>query len=236
MFLVSTFSAVLSMQDVIDAFIDYQGPGGALDFYHITNHGWKHWMPAVDDTIQVILGDALLIYRCYVIYERNWRAIALPAVSWMAMTGLSLTASYHEANLHGAQRLNDATMIPILSVTLLLTLTTSITTTPDCPAAIYGGRQSTWGDPAAFPDTSWHDLLRNRMIYTLAVIASLGVYLSGSNLEFVASLAIIHIIPLTCNLLLIRVEGIDRPAKGIHMTSPSLRGETKFNPQAAEEV
>lgn len=61
MFLVSSFSAVLSMQDVIDAFIDYNGPGGALEFYNTVNVGWKHWMLAVEDTVQVILGDALLV-------------------------------------------------------------------------------------------------------------------------------------------------------------------------------
>ncbi|KAJ7039697.1 hypothetical protein C8F04DRAFT_1086289 [Mycena alexandri] len=80
MFLVSTFSAVLSMQDVIDAFIDYSGPGGALQFYDTLNNGWKHWMLAVEDTVQVILGDGLLIYRCYVLYDRNWRAITIPCI------------------------------------------------------------------------------------------------------------------------------------------------------------
>jgi hypothetical protein len=64
MFFVSSFSAVISMQDVIDAFIDYDGPGGALEFYgelYTLNHGWTHWMPAVEDSVQVILGDALLV-------------------------------------------------------------------------------------------------------------------------------------------------------------------------------
>jgi hypothetical protein len=64
MFFVSSFSAVISMQDVIDAFIDYDGPGGALEFYgalHTLNHTWTQWMPAVEDSVQVILGDALLV-------------------------------------------------------------------------------------------------------------------------------------------------------------------------------
>jgi hypothetical protein len=64
LFLVSSFSAVLALQDVIDAFIDYQGPGGALEFYNTVNGGWKHWMPAVEDTIQVIIGDALIVCTC----------------------------------------------------------------------------------------------------------------------------------------------------------------------------
>jgi len=45
------------------------------------------------------------------------------------------------------------------------------------------------------------------MIYSLSVVASLGVYLSGSN---IATVSMIHIIPITCNLLLIRVGAIDR--------------------------
>jgi hypothetical protein len=65
MFFVSSFSAVISMQDVIDAFINYQGPGGALEFYGTLdttlNHGWTHWMPAVEDSVQVTLGDGLLV-------------------------------------------------------------------------------------------------------------------------------------------------------------------------------
>lgn len=65
MFLVSSFSAVISMQDVMDAFIYYQGPGGALEFYgahnDTLNHGWTHWMPAVEDSVQVVIGDALLV-------------------------------------------------------------------------------------------------------------------------------------------------------------------------------
>jgi hypothetical protein len=52
------------MQDVVDAFIDYQGPGGALEFYNTVNSGWKLWMPAVEDTIQVIVGDALVVRTC----------------------------------------------------------------------------------------------------------------------------------------------------------------------------
>ncbi|KAF7372887.1 hypothetical protein MSAN_00494900 [Mycena sanguinolenta] len=65
MFIVSTFSAVVSMQDVIDAFIKYDGPGGALAFYNSSattaSAGWLHWVPAFEDSVQVILGDGLLV-------------------------------------------------------------------------------------------------------------------------------------------------------------------------------
>ncbi|KAF7330218.1 hypothetical protein MVEN_02458900 [Mycena venus] len=240
MFLVSTFSAVLSMQDVIDAFITYNGPGGALEFYgaaHTVNVGWMHWMPAVDDTIQVILGDGLLIYRCYVLYDRNLRAIAAPAVTWIGLVAMSITSSVREATLKGGESLNDPSVLPFLSATLLLTFLTSIITT----YLIIHRLLTVEFRPAIRGPIRPHILTQiatiffeTGLIYTLSVIASLGVYLARSNLEYVATLAMIHIIPITCNLLLIRVGGVsvEPPVKTTEVNS----SEGKFNPKAADEV
>ncbi|KAJ7685830.1 hypothetical protein B0H17DRAFT_1204662 [Mycena rosella] len=245
LFLVSTCSAVLAIVDVMDAFIYYQGPGGALEFFDTRNNGWKHWFLAVEDTLQVTLGDALLIYRCFVIYDRNWRAIAVPAVSWLAMAAMSITASAREATLPGAKRLNDPSMIPVLSGTLVLTFTTSVITTylivrrlwrAEVQMSLRGVIQAHFLSRVAIV------FFETGMIYTLSVIITLGIYLSGINLEYVASLALIHIIPITCNLLLIRVERIPRsesPADGSSgspATMKSLSTEGKFNSKAMEEV
>ncbi|KAJ7169376.1 hypothetical protein C8R43DRAFT_1121248 [Mycena crocata] len=187
MFLVSTFSAILSLQDVFDAFIDYDGPGGALQFYHTGNHGWKHWMLAVEDAVQVILGDGLLIYRCYVIYDRSWRAIAVPAVSWMALAAMAITSAYRESVLDAGKTLDDSSMMPFLSTTLILTFATSIITT-----SLIVRRLIMLESPQ---NVRPHLLSRiakiffeTGLVYTLSIIASLGIYLTNSNLEYVASL------------------------------------------------
>ncbi|KAJ7183252.1 hypothetical protein C8R46DRAFT_511920 [Mycena filopes] len=236
MFLVSTFSAVLSMQDVIDAFIDYTGPGGALEFYHSLNNGWKHWMLAVEDTAQVILGDGLLIYRCYVLYDRNWRAIALPTVTWMTLIAMSITSSYHESMLGPGKSLNDSSVLPFLSATLLLTFATSIITTYLIIRRLCLAPTDVAGSlPPHILTRIATIFFETGLIYTLSVIGSLGVYLSGSNLEYVASLSMIHIIPITCNLLLIRVGGISRTEPPTYKSGTVSR-EGEFNPKGAEEV
>ncbi|KAF8207036.1 hypothetical protein K438DRAFT_1931134 [Mycena galopus ATCC 62051] len=242
MFLVSSLSAVVSMQDVLNAFINYNGPGGAFAFYsgaYAVNAGWMQWIPAVEDSVQVALGDGLLIYRCYVLYDRNWHAIAVPAVCWITLVVLSIMGSIREATLQAGETLNNPTVFPFLTATLLLTLMTSVVTTyliihrlltVEFHSKIRGAIQS-------------HILTRiatiffeTGVIYTLSVIASLGVYLAKSNLEYVATLAMIHIIPITCNLLLIRVEGVNH-AKSPTTTCPQISSLTeKFNPQAADEV
>ncbi|KAJ7458922.1 hypothetical protein FB451DRAFT_1563789 [Mycena latifolia] len=232
MFFVSTFSAVLSLQNVIDAFINY--PGGALEFYNTVNAGWTHWMLGVEDAVQVIVGDALLIYRCYVIHDRNWRTIAVPGVCWMAMTALTTTFAYENATT-GSRRLD----VPILSAALLLTFATSVSTTYLIVRRLFtvGSRPELRG--ALQP----HFLTRvgviffeTGLIYTVSVIATLAVYLSNSNLEYVVAGSAIHIIPLTWNLLLIRVEGIDRSPKESGTTGRSLGGAANDSPKAAAEV
>ncbi|KAJ7086784.1 hypothetical protein B0H15DRAFT_986058 [Mycena belliarum] len=235
MFLVATFSAVISMQNIIDAFIHYSGPGGALEYYRVHNKGWKHWVVAIGDAVQVVVGDALLIYRCYVIHDRNWRSIIMPAVSWIAMAALSVMSLYRELRLQGSQRLDDRDMMPLLASTLLLTFATSLITTylivrrllkaefrPDLRGRL----------PPHFLVRVGKIFFETGLFYTLSVVASLVVYLSASNLSYVASLAIIHIIPLTCNLLLIRVESINCRKQIL----PSHRKEEEFNPNTAEEV
>ncbi|KAF8206375.1 hypothetical protein K438DRAFT_472062 [Mycena galopus ATCC 62051] len=111
--------AAVSMKNVIDGFISYTGPGGALAFYEgAANAGaggaaWTHWMPALEDSVQVILGDGLLIYRCYVLYDRNWRAIIAPAVAWVGLIAMSLTGSIREALLRPDQsRCHDVSHHP----------------------------------------------------------------------------------------------------------------------------
>ncbi|KAJ7671499.1 hypothetical protein DFH06DRAFT_1468222 [Mycena polygramma] len=242
-FLVASFSAVLAMQDVIDAFIDYKGPGGALEFYGAAdteNIGWKHWMPAVEDAIQVMLGDGLLIYRCYVLHDKNWRAIVLPVISWMALAAMSIASSYHESILPAGKSLNDPSVIPFLAATLVFTFLTSIITTYLIVRRLFWIEHQ----PHLRGTIRPHILTRiatiffeTGLIYTLSIVVSLSVYLAHSNLEYVASIAMIHIIPITCNLLLIRVEGVNRAESPAENKSSQLGSrEGKFNPKGADEV
>ncbi|KAJ7730073.1 hypothetical protein DFH07DRAFT_849318 [Mycena maculata] len=239
MFLVSSFGVVLSLQDVIDGFINYDGPGGALEFFTTVNGGWKHWIVIIEDSVQAMLGDALLIYRCYVLYDRSWRVIAIPVVNWLASCALAIVCSYREATMPEEDRLNSSAILPFLSAVALLTFTTSIVTTYLIIRRLLTIERTKDLRGPLEP----HLLSRvatiffeTGLIYTLSLVASLGVYLSDSELEFVASLAMIHIIPITCNLLLIRVEGIRHPKFTGSAGSVGTSDERKFNPNAENEV
>ncbi|KAJ7172828.1 hypothetical protein C8R43DRAFT_943902 [Mycena crocata] len=121
MLLVSTFSIGMSLQNVISAFVDYDGPEGC---------GASHSRRRAS------------IYRCYVIYDRSWSAIAAPGASWIALSVLPLASASFEANLGPDETLNDANIRPLISATLLLTFATSLITT-----SLIVWRLITVGDP-----------------------------------------------------------------------------------------
>ncbi|KAJ7622604.1 hypothetical protein DFH06DRAFT_1305581 [Mycena polygramma] len=237
MFLVSTFSAVLSMQNVLDGFINYDGPGGALGYY-ATYRGWTQWMPAVEDSVQVTLGDGLLIYRCYVLHDRDWRAVAVPTAVWTSLIVTSITSTYRESILPEGTSLNDPSVEPFIAATLLLTFLTSIITTCLIIRRLLRIEHHLCSTirphllsriAAVFFETG--------LIYTISVVVSLVLYLTGNALEYVASLAIIHIVPITCNLLLIRVEGVNRLESPIVDRGTELEyEEDRFNPKGADQV
>jgi len=224
MFIISTFSAAVSLQDVLAGFIYYDGPGGSLEYYN-TLKGWSHWMLAVDDSLQVILGDGLLIYRCYALYSKSWRAIVVPAAMWVALIGFSINSSYREVILPEGKQLTDSSVLPSLTATLLLTLLTSVVTTYLIIRRLLRADRADSGNSITIKPHVLSRVatifLETGLVYTLSVITSLIVYLWGGHLHYAAALGMIHVVPITCNLLLMRVGGINRVQPLVHVSLAS---------------
>ncbi|KAJ7893634.1 hypothetical protein B0H14DRAFT_2334731 [Mycena olivaceomarginata] len=186
MFFISTFSVILSLKNVPDGFIYYQGPGGALAFYATQNGGWTHWMPTVHNAIQTTTGDALLsqinppVHRCHLLYESRWEITAFPFILWLASTGFS----FHYSSSYNS-------VFPFISATVALTLTTNIITT----YSILRRLMTIQFDPELQDTIRPYSLARvsiilveSGLVYTVSMVISLGIFLSGSNFKYVSSL------------------------------------------------
>ncbi|KAJ7101702.1 hypothetical protein C8R44DRAFT_988347 [Mycena epipterygia] len=74
LFVVATFDVVIGLLHNLQAFVFYTGGGGAgqvladiLDWINIAR--------TVTQVIQMILGDFVLIHRCYIVYSRRWKVL-----------------------------------------------------------------------------------------------------------------------------------------------------------------
>ncbi|KAJ7595109.1 hypothetical protein C8J56DRAFT_777029 [Mycena floridula] len=70
-FMISTLDVSLGLYHNIKSFVLYSGPGcAAAELLNVSD-----WVNVVDTVIQAGVSDAVLIYRCFIVYNRSWKVI-----------------------------------------------------------------------------------------------------------------------------------------------------------------
>ncbi|KAI0048127.1 hypothetical protein FA95DRAFT_1605552 [Auriscalpium vulgare] len=121
-FLYGTLFAVVAFLWVLDAFVLYKGPGGpTAKLLQIS--GVVPRMVAIPLTAQMLVGDAMWIYRCFVLHRKNWMIVALPILCWLGTAILSISIVIVTANTHEAATISDMRLRPMILSHLSLTVT-----------------------------------------------------------------------------------------------------------------
>ncbi|KAF7296949.1 Carboxylic ester hydrolase [Mycena indigotica] len=84
LFINDTLDTVLALLEAMDAFAIYSGPGGPT---HVFSHGsgFMTLTKTVCVGIQTLIGDAILIWRCWFIWKSKTQlVIVLPVMGWIA--------------------------------------------------------------------------------------------------------------------------------------------------------
>ena len=108
LFVFATLDLALLLRHVLDAFIWYKGPGGAIGEFSDISY-WVNVMKTVTYAAQTIIGDGMLVsnrpllggsnltppriqvYRCYVVCAGSWLIAGPLRFLWVA--GISETSS-----------------------------------------------------------------------------------------------------------------------------------------------
>jgi len=131
LFAISTFDVIIGLEHNILAFVEYKGPGGAGE--ELTDISeWINIARSVAQVIQMIIGDFVLIYRCYIVYARRWPVIVPSGILYLGGIAMALRLIHVEASLdHKAITLNSNEIHPwwdaFFAITMVQnTLTTSL--------------------------------------------------------------------------------------------------------------
>ncbi|KAJ7576922.1 hypothetical protein C8J56DRAFT_971940 [Mycena floridula] len=128
LFCFATMDVAFGLQHNIVAFVLYTGPGGAAEqFSDISNY--VSVMKSVDVFFSVIIGDAMLIYRCWVVYGKSYLVIAFPLLIWMADTACAMVLTWIEATFHSHSLLLAGKFGPFLTSFASLTIVQNVITT-----------------------------------------------------------------------------------------------------------
>ncbi|KDR70199.1 hypothetical protein GALMADRAFT_255064 [Galerina marginata CBS 339.88] len=88
MYMVSTFHAILGLYRFIRAFILLVEPQGAL-YYFFDFRRWDNHANNILLCLMTWLGDALVIYRCYFVWNSNLWVIMLPTLLLLCAIGIN---------------------------------------------------------------------------------------------------------------------------------------------------
>lgn len=65
-------------------------PGGPLAYFFATGNSWFNVLNVVCGVLSLALSDALLLYRCYIIWNASWRIMAFPILIYLGEIAMGL--------------------------------------------------------------------------------------------------------------------------------------------------
>jgi len=205
MFIFASLDVAFGLRHNIEAFVYFQG-GAIEDFERLSD--WVSVMKMVDYVCQTFVGDAILLYRCWVIYRRNWLVIMLPLLMWLGETACGIMAAYREATLPTSVNQSMLGVSPWITGLLSLTLAMNLITTSLIVYRIWNIRRVVRSvTTVSMPRTSVvRVLIESGTFYTIGVVIFVVVYMLSSNAAFTVSDALVQIIGITFNLIITRVD------------------------------
>ncbi|KAF7356027.1 Carboxylic ester hydrolase [Mycena venus] len=214
LFIIATLDLVMAIITIVQAFVLYTGPGGAD---HIFTHsaGYQTMTKSFCVGFQSLLGDAILIYRCWFLWNRSWLVITLPLLIWLG--NIATVVRFLDLLAEATQGLIISSAVqPWVQAFWALTISVNVMTTSLIVGRIWmvDRQNKKLGIDINRPQTTLGHAMRNiiesGMIYTVVSIFALVTEILGSNLTYPASHLEIHSVGITFNLIIIRASGMTR--------------------------
>ncbi|KAF9255671.1 hypothetical protein L218DRAFT_1008306 [Marasmius fiardii PR-910] len=212
--LVATNDVAFGLRHSLDAFAYYKGPGGAVEELQDISY-WVSVMKTVDNIAQTFIGDAMLLFRCYIVYERSWKVIIVPVILWIGGTVTGVLLIYTFATLKAPAFISTTNAQPYGDTAIGISLAINVVTTGLIVWRIWSiDKQNT---SVMTNDTDMRArssklrrvvriLIDSAGLYTIATIIFVITYVTGSNASYPTSDCLVQIIGISFNLIIIRVD------------------------------
>ncbi|KAJ7291677.1 hypothetical protein C8J57DRAFT_1273711 [Mycena rebaudengoi] len=216
-FVVNTFDDIIGLVHNLAAFVKYTGPGGPQE--ELTNiHDWINIARSFAQTANMIVGDFVLIYRCYIVYGRRW-LVVVPSVM-LYLTGIAMAIKLMHVEIttsNSAITLNSNVIKPWWSAFFAITAAQNVLTTTLLVWRIWRvehqnvryrgtGQRTTSSTPAR--QTQLNKVIRvvaeSGLAYSTLVFMTFVVSVCDSNALYPLSDATLQSTGITFNVIIIR--------------------------------
>ncbi|EMD35672.1 hypothetical protein CERSUDRAFT_96783 [Gelatoporia subvermispora B] len=200
----------------------------SMDLSLFNKGGWIRLMKNVDTVVPSILGDCMLIYRCWIVYDRRWKVIAPSFILSVAGIVLGITFVVLSGVLQSPLGVNNPALVPFVGAALALTVTVNLITTCSSSNSLCALPELTTesGTTALIVfrilqvdrgvrifvtrnDKLVHFariIIESGLLYTLSAVITLCTGATTSNADYITSDAMVQIAGIAFNLIIIRFE------------------------------
>ncbi|KAF9530868.1 hypothetical protein CPB83DRAFT_919757 [Crepidotus variabilis] len=175
---------------------------------------------------QVMLGDSMLIYRCWVVWNRSFKVILLSLILWFTAISITIWFVYLEVAIGNHLVISAKQLTPTLTTFWAITITLNTITTSLLVYRIWkvelGNKSVSSARSSDRPgslEKVIHYVIGSGLLYTLSSIMSFTTAATASNGSYITGNAVIMIVPIAFNLLIIRTSRI-----GVHPESATFSG------------
>jgi hypothetical protein len=209
---IATLDICLGFYHNLKAFIFYTGPGGPTqEFTNISD--WINVMKTVTVVLQTTIGDAVLIYRCWIVYEKSWLVVSLSILLWLGDTFCTIMIIVLESTLHSRVLINSARLTPYLTAFWALTISLNIITTTLLVSRIWkidrqAARFGVGSNGTQHRHTLKHVIrvvIESGCIYTITAFVTFVAVIAGSIAVYPLTDMEVQIVGIAFNLILIRI-------------------------------
>ncbi|KAJ4469978.1 hypothetical protein C8J55DRAFT_537743 [Lentinula edodes] len=212
--LFATLDVAFGLRHNLDAFIYYKGQGGAVAELQDISY-WVNVMKTADYVAQTFIGDAMLIYRCYIVHGKNWKIIIPSIILWLGGTVCGALLTFTFATLKSAALIDTSQAVPYVDTMISLSLTMNVLTTMLIVWKIWSVDRHTASimsqtTSSASRASRLHRVMRiiveSAALYTISTLIFVITYVAGSNANYGTSDNVVQIIGISFNLIIIRVD------------------------------
>ncbi|TFK33670.1 hypothetical protein BDQ12DRAFT_670097 [Crucibulum laeve] len=244
MFVNACFDIALAMYMNWRAHILYQGPGGPEFILEDISH-WTELARSVTTLTQTIFADGILIYRCWVTYNRSFRAVTFSVLLWLGNGVCAFFLIFYQANIRNPAIESASKLFPFgvafWAVTVALNVvTTSLLIWPIWKSARENEQFLSHSTGSKSPNTlrsAMVIIIESALLYTMLSFIVFVTYTTGNNAFYIAAEMNIQVSGIAFNLIIIRTayrnkisqrKDTNAQSVSLHFIAPRATGITSM--------
>ncbi|EMD35486.1 hypothetical protein CERSUDRAFT_116231 [Gelatoporia subvermispora B] len=170
---------------------------------------WMNLTKNVDISLRLLIGDAVLIYRCWIVYERKWLAVIPSLLVWLGNVTASIILIVRSADAVGiSSGINAPSLVPWTTAELALTVALNTITCSLIVFRIWTVSRSVRSIVAG-PDRllyAMRVLVESGGFYVLSATITLITVLTRSAAVYITANSLCQITAICFNLIIIRFD------------------------------